>query len=228
MNGILEQKRKENKIAAQNKKADTDNDKTTMINDNLARLTMRNSVLYNFNPNILPINTEKELNQLYNSLDPDKPQISNKNLNHEAEQLKRGINADVKTPHTRGKSMFEKLSTGGASNKKSSIEARSKLSTGHQRITSGYNRDKVTTRAFSSNHNKDDEYANIITDEKEKNLISTKTAFYKPTEKSNEVEQKKKYLNDLFNDDFLKDTQKEIELELESINAKTCTRYALI
>ncbi len=55
--------------------------------------------------------------------------------------------------------------------------------------------------------------------------ISIKNAFFKKEKKENKqtkitIKEKQNYLNELFSDDFLKENQKDIDGELESLNIR--------
>ena len=264
LNDLVKFNQRQKRLKSQTKVIKADYDKNTMINENLKQATYRNSVLYNANPNLILINTEKEFknydkdNQNYESLSSKNlgsiAKLGNYNTNKksaESGMTQRTASVDTKTPNARstgGKSLFESIGSSTRITNKKSVDLISRASTGNLK-SAGFGRKSLTSGVFSNKEKSDKTTAGgiftnneahakieedyIITDggEKEKNLITTKNMFYKheKTEKSNEtrdnqtqiqkpsIVDKKKYLNELFNDNFMKSSQKEIDLELESL-----------
>jgi len=218
LNEAIKIKNKQDQIKMTQAKADDQYDKNTIINDNLANISKRNSAL--FNMNFLNVHSEKEIMNLYNSLDPEKKEkFESKKKFFDCEPVKTPV-APVKTTKS---SYFERTKTTKTNKRTTSVGFSDK-----NRLTSGYTREKATGANTNANlREKEIDMNYILTVDKEKHLITTKNMFYKKKEvnnfnqvQKNKEEGEKKYLNDLFNDDFMKESQKEIDLELQSLSVK--------
>jgi len=236
---ISKVKQKKKSTMQQNNKFERDNQ---IINDNLAKISNRNATFYNMN--VAYLNTEKEINDLYNSQGNNNQSLplyeehktSSKNLD---------VKQNIKFKMNSGSGLNNNvLNTKNSKNTKTdnysgnySNDSKLLILQNNEKLTTEINTNTNIDNINTLNTN-DNESSYALTTENEKKLFTTKsntknkienkktTKVFKSTLTTNfGIEEKKNYINDLFNDNYLKDNQKEIDSELNSLNARNLYNY---